>query len=78
MIEYKFVSGTCSDATPVNGRSIYITQQQLPNGTYPVGTRTDFTCNKGYVYNYQFAVVCVQPGIWIPRAPRCFPANQCE
>ena len=77
MLEHRFHSGTCSDVTPANGYIIFPPQNQLPNGTYPVGTTADFSCNSGYVWN-AFDVECVQPGIWIPRKPQCIPRDECE
>ena len=77
MAECKFVSDTCTDVRPANGLAIQISKNQLPNGTYPVGTTALFHCYSGYVRN-AYDAKCVQPGIWIPRTPGCSPENQCE
>ena len=77
MIDYIYFSGTCSDVNPANGWAWGISKNQLPNGTYPVGTAAEFSCHTGYVWNGPDAK-CVLPGIWIPRTPQCFPVNQCK
>ena len=78
MIEHRFLSGTCPNVTVATGGYIdFVIGYQLPNGRWRVGSYAIPVCDSGYVPNIHQGE-CKQPGLWIPRIPQCFPANECE